>query len=170
MIVSTLLFAIYLVRWRPFVSRLDHFLNILSIIILIILYCFCLIFAVLQPSSHQYSRSIIGYLFISLVLLLFLFTCILIVTSKIIECVRKSKKAKALKTAPIETTLSTMTELKPNYNRSGSLFPRMSLKHGASHNPPVEQNLHNISDYQEEPSFLEERAPPPPREFGVHLW
>ena len=48
MILATSLVLAFLVKWRPFSLRLDRFLNILAIVVLVILYCLCLVMSFLD--------------------------------------------------------------------------------------------------------------------------
>ena len=91
MIISTLLFLYYLVQWRPFTYKVDWCLNILSAVVLILLYTFCVLFALFNCAS---SRTLAGYIFIILVLVLFVVNVITIIVSKILGCVHACKKRK----------------------------------------------------------------------------
>ena len=87
MILGSLVFLFYLSKFSPFKERLDQFLNLFSTIVLIVLYCFCLGFAVL-PASSRSTREVLGYIFIALVIVLFLVNIVLIIVTKIIQFVR----------------------------------------------------------------------------------
>ena len=93
MIGATIFFLVFLIKWKPFLLRLDRFLNILATIILIILYCFCLLFSFLDRSRYMSERRVIGYVFIGLVLGFFIFTCLVVSISKVHAC-RKHKAEK----------------------------------------------------------------------------
>lgn len=140
MIIATLLFLAFLIKWKPFSLKLDSFLNILATFILIVLYVFCLVFSFLDEVSFQTERRIIGYVFIALVLGFFVFTCLLVFISKVRECVNKSKKRKKKpmqEVFPIaNTTLTeTDTKLRPE-SPPPSLIPRMSMfQHRMKPNP-----------------------------------
>ena len=92
MILATLLFLLFLIKWKPFSLKLDRFLNILATFILIVLYCFCLVFSFLDESEFRASCRIIGYVFIGLVLGFFVFACLLVLISKIRLCLSKKKQ------------------------------------------------------------------------------
>ena len=53
MIVATGFFLYYLVQWKPFNSSVDFALNILSTILLIVLYLFCLMFSIFSDSTSM---------------------------------------------------------------------------------------------------------------------
>lgn len=94
MIVSTTLFLLYLLRWRPFSSRLDMALTSLSTVVLIVLYLFCLLFAFLSRESSIELRLALGLVFIALVLLLFAANVLIILLSKVVGCIRKCRSRK----------------------------------------------------------------------------
>ena len=45
MMAATALFLFYLLRWKPFTSRVDLCLNVISSAALVLLYFFCLLFS-----------------------------------------------------------------------------------------------------------------------------
>ena len=92
MIVATILFLLFLIKWKPFSQKLDRFLNILATFILIVLYCFCLLFSYLNESHFLSQRRIIGYVFIGLVIGFFIFSWGLVIISKIRLCISKRKR------------------------------------------------------------------------------
>ena len=92
MIAATSLFLVFLVKCKPFSLELDRFLNIFATVILIILYFFCFVLALLDESSYLKEREVIGYFFISLVLLFFTFTSVLILVSKVRLCISHKRK------------------------------------------------------------------------------
>ena len=69
MVVGTLMFLLYLVRFAPFLGQTDQFLNVFSTSALITLYFFSLVFALL-PVKYNKSRAVLGYVFIGQVTLL----------------------------------------------------------------------------------------------------
>ena len=94
MILGSLVFLFYLLSFSPFKSRVDQFLNIFSTLVLIVLYCFCLGFA-LVPASSGSTREVLGYVFIALVLFLFVVNIAVIIVSKVVEFIReRSRRAK----------------------------------------------------------------------------
>ena len=92
MIISTTFFLLYLLRWKPFTSCVDFTINVVSTVVLIVLYFFCFLFSLLQQEDHSTGRLYLGYGFIMLVVLLFAFTVLTIIVSKIIECIMLCQK------------------------------------------------------------------------------
>ena len=122
MIFGTIIFVHYLIKFSPFKDRVDQFLNIFSTLILFVLYGFCLVFA-LVPVSYQQIREIIGYVFISLIVILFLVNVLTIIIDKIVSCVKERKnrfkrKKDRIKLRELETSYSTntLTDSHPNNN------------------------------------------------------
>ena len=92
MVFATGFFLYYLIQWRPFSSQVDFCLNILSTACLIVLYLFCLLFSIFSPRSSSGFRSMLGYVFIVLVLVLFVVNVLTIIISKIVGCIQTCRK------------------------------------------------------------------------------
>ena len=92
MVFATGFFLYYLIQWRPFSSQVDFCLNILGTICLIWLYLFCLLFSILSHRSSAGFRTVLGYIFIILVLFLFVVNILTIIVSKIVGCFQTCRK------------------------------------------------------------------------------
>lgn len=97
MIVATLFFLHYLVKLKPFKGKLDHFLNIGSVLFLLILYSFCACFAILKGEEYSQIRDYLGFGFIGIALLLFLVNVFAIIIFNIFNCASNYRKKKERK-------------------------------------------------------------------------
>ena len=95
--IATAAFLYYLVKLKPFKGVLDHFLNIVSTLFLLVLYLFCLCFVALDGTRHSSVRDILGFTFIGIAVLLFLINVVAIIVFTIMNCVKKCKKKKGRK-------------------------------------------------------------------------
>ena len=94
MIIATFVFLFYLFKLKPFKGKLDHLLNIVATIILLILYLTCLCFGCLDPTRYSRVRNYLGFTFIALALFLFFFCVIAIVIFQLANCCKKYKEKK----------------------------------------------------------------------------
>lgn len=156
MIGATSFFLAFLIKWKPFPLRLDHFLNIFATIILITLYFICLILSFMNQSSFKKERDIIGYIFISLVIGFFVFACLLVFISKVKTCANKSKQKESMKSQinPEISPADTETNFQIN---STNILPRMSMFQ--------QRAKAEDTNYKEQPSILDEFRIKP---FGRH--
>ena len=94
MLLSTALFLYYVIKWKPLKMPHDQCLTIFSSLVLLLLYSLGLVFCLLDQSSYPLLRSILGYLFIGIVLLLFLVNVSVIICFKISKCREHCKNKK----------------------------------------------------------------------------
>ena len=87
MIIVSVIFLGYLVKIKPFKQKLDNILNIVALIFLVILYLICFCFGCLEEAKFSSIRSYLGYAFIGIALLLFLFCVTIIVIIQLVNCV-----------------------------------------------------------------------------------
>ncbi len=81
MILATVLLLFYIMYFKPFVDRIEVFLNTFNHFILIAVYAFLVSLLYIEGIE---ARSIVGYFLIALVLLLFTTNIFVILISKIV--------------------------------------------------------------------------------------